>query len=178
MTDAPTENQNTQNAAAGLPVTVLSQYVKDLSFENPNAPLTLRHSDDRPVMDASFSMDARRLEWEGRDFVYEVTLGIRTIAQKGDKAAFVCELEYGILCELRGVPEDQHHPLLLIEMPRLAFPFVRQIVATLTQQAGYMPLLLAPVDFRALYIQQFGEEMRKQMEQQQGQAEKTNGSAA
>ncbi len=147
--------------AGNLPVTILAQYIKDLSFENPNAPETLRSGTQRPVMDANFAMDARKLEWEGRDHIYEMVLGLQTAARKGDKTAFMCEIQYGVLVDLSQLPEDQHHPMLLIEMPRFAFPFVRQIVSNLTQQAGYMPLLLAPADFRAFYLQRFGEDLKK-----------------
>lgn len=144
-----------------MPVTIMAQYVKDLSFENPNAPDSLRNGTERPVMDANFAMDARRVDWEGRNYIYEVVLGLKTAARKGEKTAFMCEIQYGILVDLSQIPEDQHHPMLLIEMPRFAFPFVRQIVANLTQQAGYMPLLLAPADFKAFYMQRFGEEIRR-----------------
>ena len=85
--------------AGNLPVTMLAQYIKDLSFENPHAPETLRRNDTRPVMDANFSMDARKIEWEGRDFIYEVTLGLQTAARKGDKTAFMCEIKYGVLVD-------------------------------------------------------------------------------
>lgn len=155
MTMDQTQGQQTDSMVAGnLPLTILSQYIKDLSFENPNAPDTLRRS-DRPTMDANFSMDARKVEWEGRNSVYEVTLGIQTASRKGDKTAFICELQYCVLVDMQNIPEEQLHPMLLIEMPRYAFPFARQIISELTQQAGYMPLLLAPVDFRAFYMQRF-----------------------
>lgn len=160
-----------QAATGGAPVTIMAQYVKDLSFENPHAPATLRQSDERPSMDANFSMDAKKVEWEGDDSVYEVTLGIRTEAQRGSQTAFICEIEYCVLVSLKNVPEDQHHPMLLIEMPRYAFPFVRMIISNLTQQAGYMPLLLSPVDFRALYMQRFAAEMEQQQQQQQSAAQ-------
>jgi preprotein translocase subunit SecB len=139
-----------------LPVQIIAQYIKDLSFENPNAPFSLAGGDARPVMDANFSMDAHKVEYQGRDTVYEVVLGLQTAARQGDKTAFMCEIQYGILVDMGQIPEDQHHPMLLIEMPRFAFPFVRQIVADLTQQAGYPPLLLAPADFRSFYMQRFG----------------------
>ncbi len=159
--DDTLENELNKAISGNLPVTIMAQYIKDLSFENPNAPDSLRRGDERPVMDANFAMDARRIEWEGRDFIYEVVLGMKTAARKGDKTAFMCEIQYGILVDMSQVPEDQHHPMLLIEMPRFAFPFVRQIISNLTQQAGYMPLLLAPADFRAFYVQRFGEEIKR-----------------
>ena len=141
--------------AGNMPVNIMAQYIKDLSFENPHAPDTLA-STERPVMDANFSMDARLVPMDGREHVYEVVLGLQTAAKKGDKTAFMCEIQYGILVDMSQVPEDQRHPMLLIEMPRFAFPFVRQIVSNLTQQAGYAPLLLAPADFRSFYMQRFG----------------------
>ena len=149
------------NVVGNMPVTILAQYIKDLSFENPNAPDTLRQGKDRPVMDANFSMDARKVEWEGRDDIYEVVLGLQTAARKGDKTAFMCEIQYAVLVDMAQVPEEMRHPMLMIEMPHFAFPFVRQIVSNLTQQAGYMPLLLAPADFRAFYMQRYGEEMKR-----------------
>ena len=150
------ENAEALPMGGGMPVTILAQYVKDLSFENPNAPETLRQSDGRPMMDANFSMEAKPVEWEGRKHIYEMTLGLKTAAQRDGKTAFLCEIQYGVLCDLSDLPEEHHHPMLLIEMPRYAFPFVRQIVADLTQQAGYAPLLLAPADFRSFYMQRFG----------------------
>ena len=153
--NAVSENQTI--VAGNMPITIMSQYIKDLSFENPHAPDTFfTRGDQRPVMDANFSMDARKVDMGGRDFIYEVVLGVQTAARQGDKTSFMCEIQYGILVDMSQVPEEQHHPMLLIEMPRFAFPFVRQIVANLTQQAGYMPLLLAPADFRAFYMQRFG----------------------
>ena len=142
--------------APEMPVNIIAQYIKDLSFENPNSPELLMSS-ERAVMDANFAMDAVRVGWEGRDHVYEVTLGVQTAARKGEKTAFLCEVQYAILVDMQHVPEEHRHPMLLIEMPRFAFPFVREIVASLTQQAGYAPLLLAPADFRAFYMQRFGQ---------------------
>lgn len=144
--------------AARLPVMIHGQYLKDLSFENPNAPQILRGGQGKPVMDVNFSMEARNIDpIEGNDRLYEVTLGVEATAKRGERTAFICEVQYAVLVSVgQDVPEDQIHPLLLIEMPRFAFPFVRQIVADMTQSAGFMPLLMAPVDFRAFYVQRFG----------------------
>ncbi len=142
---------------ARLPVTIHGQYIRDLSFENPKAPHSLRYKDGKPVMDINFVMDARRVDLEEKENMYEVTLGVTATAKRGDKTAFIAEIEYAVLCSIHDVPEESVHPLLLIEMPRHAFPFVRQILATLTQQAGFMPLLLTPVDFRAFYMQRYGQ---------------------
>ena len=139
-----------------LPVAIHAQYIKDMSIENPNSPESLRMS-GKPSMDVNFSMDARKIEdGEAGSALYEVILGVEVTAKRDDKVAFLVELSYGTLLSLHGVPEEQTHPLLLIEIPRLSFPFVRQIVADMTQQAGFAPLLLTPVDFRDFYIQRYG----------------------
>ena len=143
-----------------LPMTIHSQYLKDLSFENPNAPLSLRPAKEgKPVMDINFSMDAQKVDSLGPDVpdLYEVTLGIQVRSKKDGMAAFIIDVEYGLLVALdEGVAADQAHKALLIEMPRYIFPYVRQIVSDLTQQGGYPPLLLAPVDFKGLYKKRFG----------------------
>jgi preprotein translocase subunit SecB len=143
--------------AARMPVTIHAQYVRDLSFENPNAPASLHAAAGQPAMDVSFSMDARRVEDKEIPELYEVALAVQLNAKRGDKTAFICEIEYAVLCSLHDVPEEHVHPLLLIEMPRYAFPFVRQIVANTTQQAGFTSVMLAPVDFRAFYMQRYGQ---------------------
>lgn len=139
-----------------LPVTIQGQYIKDLSFENPNAPLPLRKVEGRPAIAVDFSMDAKKLDIEGFEDAYEVVLYVSVNASKGDLSSFVVELEYGMMVTLENVPEDKIHPLLLIEMPHYMFPYVRQIVSDLTQQAGFMPFMLSPVNFKALYRQRFG----------------------
>lgn len=148
--------------APDLPIHIIAQYIKDLSFENPHAP-DLLLSPERAVMDVSFSMDARLVPVEGREHVYEAVLGVQTAARKGERTAFMCEVQYGVLVDMAMVPDEHRHPMLLIEMPRFAFPFVRQIVANLTQQAGYAPLLLSPADFRAFYVQRFSAEGDRQV---------------
>lgn len=142
-----------------LPLVIHAQYIKDLSFENPNAPVSLRPAKDgKPTMDISFSMDAQKTDalGPGAENPYEVTLGVRATAKKDGAIAFIVEVEYGLVVTLEGVSEERAHPLLLIEMPRYLFPFVRQVIANVTQQGGYAPLLLAPVDFRSFYRQRFG----------------------
>ncbi len=146
--------------ASNTPVVIHAQYIKDLSFENPNAPGVFSDA-GKPVMDANFSMDAKKLDVKEHENLYEVSLGIHVVAKRADVVAFIAEIEYGVMVSLGDVPEAQHHPLLLIEMPKYAFPFVRQIVANLTQQAGYMPLLLSPVNFKNFYMQQFGKKIQE-----------------
>lgn len=160
------QNQTPDGAnpkAADLPVTVHAQYIRDMSFENPGAPDSLRAGGAAPEMDINIGMDARKLKPEGGlPNLFEVALRVTAQAKRGDTVMFIAEIEYGVLVTIgEDVPEDNHHPLLLIEITRLAFPFVRQILSEMTQQGGYPPLYLNPVDFHALYMQRFGDEIRK-----------------
>lgn len=139
-----------------LPVMIHGQYIKDLSFENPNAPMPLRKSDGPPAIDVDFSMDARKVDVPGYEDAYEVVLYVSVNAKKGDLTTFIAELEYGMMVTLQDVPADKVHPLLLIEMPNYMFPYVRQIISDMTQQAGYLPFYLTPVNFKALYRKRFG----------------------
>lgn len=140
-----------------LPLVIHSQYIRDLSFENPNAPLPLRKSDGQPGIGVDFAMDARKVEVPGiEEDAYEVVLAVSAHARKGEMTTFIVEVEYGMLVTLQDVPEDKIHPLLLIEMPNYMFPYVRQIISDLTQGAGYVPFMLSPVNFKALYRKRFG----------------------
>ena len=150
-----------EGAAQGLPVVVHAQYIRDASFENPNAPGALRIGQQMPQMDVNISMDARKLEGGDTPDLYEVILRISARAVREEETVFIAEIEHGTVVSLNDVPEAQHHPLLLIEIPRLAFPFARQILADLTVQGGYPPLLLNPVDFQALYMDRFGADREK-----------------
>lgn len=145
--------------AQGLPVTIHAQYVRDFSFENPGAPQTLQIS-GAPEMDINLGMDARKLPPTAgqSEMFYEVVLSVRAQANRDKNVLFIAELEYAALVSLgAAVPEDKHHPLLLIEIPRLLFPFVRQVLSDMTVQGGFPPLLLNPMDFSTLYQQRFAE---------------------
>jgi len=160
--EAPAAAPEGQIPAQDMPVTIHAQYVRDLSFENPNAPDALRAGAKPPEMDINIGMDARKLEDSEIKDLYEVVLNVRAAAVRDGDPVFIAELQYGVTASIGGdVPEENHHPLLLIEMPRLAFPFVRQIMADVTVQGGFPPLLLNPVDFHALYMQRFGKEIEE-----------------
>lgn len=144
-----------------LPLHIHGQYIKDLSCENPNAPDSLRGGLGRPTLDVNFTMDAKNIEMPNAennpDNLFEVSLRAEVTAKRSDITAFIIDLEYGVTVTVgKGIAEDQVHPLLLIEIPRYAFPFIRQIISSLTQDAGYMPLTLAPIDFKEFYVQRFG----------------------
>lgn len=154
----------------GPPVSILAQYVRDLSFENPNTPDSLRAGQGAPEMSINIGMDARRLEDSNIPHLYEVVLSARAEAKRQDTTVFIAEILYGVTVSIHEkVPLENHHPLLLIEIPHQAFPHVRQILSDLTMQGGYPPLLLNPVDFQALYMQRFATEMaegRKKFEEE------------
>ena len=152
-TPAPGEGQQLNS----LPLMIHAQYIKDLSIENPNAPASLKAGPGRPTLDVNFTMDAQKIKDEGPGNLFEVTLGIEATARRDDLVAFIVELQYSVLVSISNIPDEQVHPLLLVEMPRYAFPFARQIIADATQQAGFSPLLLAPVDFREFYLQRYGQ---------------------
>ncbi len=141
----------------GLPLMVHTQYVKDISFENPMAPNSFRAGLTPPKMDMNINLDAQRLDDKEIKNLYEVSLKINARAERDGQAVFLAEIIYGVAVSIQdNVPESQHHPLLLIEVPRLAFPFARQILSDLTQGGGYPALLLGPVDFYSMYMSRFG----------------------
>lgn len=148
--------------AGDLPVQIVAQYIIDLSFENPKAIKALRDRAGTPEMDLNIGMDARKVPDNELNNLFEVVLSVNAKASKKDDVIFLAELQYGITVQIdKKVPEESHHPILLIEIPRLAFPYARQILSDLTLQAGFPPLMLAPVDFHALYMRRFGNEIKE-----------------
>ena len=131
----------------------ISQYVKDLSFENPNAPAVFQWQSS-PKIEADFNIGASTLNEE----IHEVTLRVEVRATTDGQTAFVVDLLYAALVGMRNVPEDQIQFFLLAEAPRILFPFARQIVAQTVQDGGVPPLMLEPIDFTALYFQRVAQE--------------------
>ena len=129
-------------------MSVIAQYVKDLSFENPRAPESLR-IEGKPAIDMGVEMNA-----SGRpDGLFEVDLKLSVKAVHDDKPVFHIELVYGGLFALSGVSEQDIEPMLLIECPRYLFPFAREIIAGATSDGGfYPPFMLDPIDFAAIYM--------------------------
>lgn len=128
---------------------VLSQYVKDLSFENPNAPAVYQWQ-GQPNIDVQFNIGSGQV---GED-VHEVVLKIDVKATAADKTAFQVELSYAGLFALRNIPGDQLQPFLLAEAPRILFPFARRVLADSVRDGGFPPLMLEPIDFGQLYMAQ------------------------
>ena len=146
---------------------VLSQYVKDLSVENPNAP-DVYQWEGQPQIDVQFNIGATEVS----DEVHEVELKIEVTAKADQGVAFGVELLYCGLFGLRNVTDDQAHPFLFAEAPRLLFPFARAIVSDAVRDAGFQPLMLEPIDFTALYMQQ-----REAQAGQEGEGEQPVGNA-
>jgi preprotein translocase subunit SecB len=126
---------------------IQSQYVKDLSFENPRAPASLLPGQARPEIQIRVDVRAQQLEAER----YEVSLQLHVEATAGGEVAFMIELTYGGVFGLLSIPQESLQPLLLIECPRLLFPFARRVVADATRDGGFPPLLIDPIDFVTLY---------------------------
>ena len=128
---------------------VLAQFTRDLSFENPHAPESLR-TPGQPTIDLGVEMGARARQ----DGLYEVDLKLNATATREGKVAFNVELVYGGLFEIVGVPEEHLEPMLLIECPRMLFPFARRIISDATAEGGFPPFLLEPIDFSVVYAAQ------------------------
>lgn len=141
----PVANGEDTAPAAGL----ISQYVKDLSFENPNAP-AIYQNQAAPGIDVQFNIAANQVG----DEVHEVVIKIEVRAEAENQTAFIVDLSYAGLFGLRNVPVEHVQPFLLGEAPRLLFPFARRVVADTIRDGGFPPLLLEPIDFGALYMQQ------------------------
>ena len=130
-------------------VGMLSQYVKDLSFENPSAPGIYQIS-GAPQIDVQFNIGTAQV---GED-VHEVILRIEVRAEIESQVAFLVDLAYAGLFGLRNIPAEHLQPFLLAEAPRLLFPFARRVLADAVRDGGFQPLLLEPIDFGAIYMQQ------------------------
>ena len=126
---------------------ILGQYLKDLSFENPNAPQTLAPQQTQPDINISVNVNARNLA--PTDFEVELHLDAKATLQ--DKVIFAAELVYAGTFRLENFPAQMMHPAVLIECPRILFPFARQILAEATRNGGFPPLMLDPIDFTAMY---------------------------
>jgi preprotein translocase subunit SecB len=127
-------------------LSIVSQYVKDMSFENPRAPMGLQQN-VRPEIQIRIDVRTAELS-DGR---YEVVIDINVDAKAGDAPVFLVELSYGGLFELANIPPESLQPLLQVECPRLLFPFARRVVADATRDGGFPPLMIDPIDFVALY---------------------------
>jgi preprotein translocase subunit SecB len=139
----------TQPQVAMPQIGVLAQYVKDFSFENPNAPRSMAPTGQQPTINIQVNVDAAPMN--GTDF--EVTLRLEGKAELQGMVLFSFELVFAGAFRIQNVQPDSLQPVVLIECPRLLFPFAREIIATAVRNGGFAPLLLDPIDFVALYRQ-------------------------
>ncbi|WP_438727742.1 protein-export chaperone SecB [Parasphingorhabdus sp. DH2-15] len=151
------ENVTANGSDTAPAVGIISQYIKDMSVENPNAPESYQW-EGAPNIDVQFNIAVQQLA----DDAHEVELKI-TVNAKNDKGAlYLVELAYCGLIGMRNVPEDQIRPFLYSEAPRIIFPFARRILADAVRDAGFQPLMLEPIDFNGLYLQQLAEHEAQQ----------------
>jgi preprotein translocase subunit SecB len=137
-------------AATAVPqMNVLVQYIKDLSFENPNAPNSLSPRDTGPQLNINVSVNAKPLTATE----FEVNLSLTARAMHGQDIVFNVELMYSGIFRIQNVTEEHLHPFVMIECPRILFPFARKVIADATTSGGFPPLLIDPIDFVALYQQ-------------------------
>lgn len=145
-TDTAATQGSDANPESGARVGLIAQYVKDLSFENPNAPQSLT-APGKPEIEVSVHTQTRRMDPER----YETIIKIEITARQEAATMFMLEVSYGGLFAIENVPEDQLAAYCMIECPRQLFPFVRRVIADATRDGGFPPLMLDPVDFAQLY---------------------------
>lgn len=149
-------NGNGKGDAAAAPTSApmlnaLAQYLKDFSFENPNAPRSLGPQEKQPNIGIQVNVKFKQLA--PTDFEVSLTLDAKA-GEEGQNLLFKLDLEYAGIFRLTNIPQEQVHPILMIECPRLLFPFARQIVSDATRDGGFPPLFIDPIDFVGLYQQQ------------------------
>jgi preprotein translocase subunit SecB len=135
---------------------VLGQYIKDFSFENPNAPRSLAPSQTQPAINIQINVNANPLS----ETDFEVSLVLEGKAEQTGTMLFAFDLTFAGVFRIQNVPKEHVPPLVMIECPRLLFPFAREIVATAVRNGGFPPLLLDPVDFVALYQQRMAQQQQ------------------
>lgn len=147
------ESQNPETLVNGEDnspaIGLISQYVKDFSFENPNAPAVYQWQ-SAPQVDVQFNIGAQPVG----ENVHEVVLKIDVSSASSEGTGFVIDLSYAGLFGIRNIPEDQLQPFFLAEAPRILFPFARRVIADAVRDGGFAPLLLEPIDFHGLFLQQ------------------------
>ncbi len=153
MADTPAPNGNggatAQTDDQPPAINALAQYTKDLSFENPNAPRSLQPQEAGPQISIQVNVNAKQLA----EADFEVELTLEGDAKVNGEVLFAFELTYAGIFRMLNIPEDQLHPAVMIECPRLLFPFARQIVAESVRNGGFPPLYIDPIDFVGLYRQ-------------------------
>ena len=147
MTDSLVGSASPEMGDAQPGIRILAQYIRDLSFENPRAPESLRGGEEQPQIDLGVELNAR-----GRDDgLFEVEMKLTARAARQNEPVFHLELVYAGLFQIMGVPAPDLEPVLMIECPRYLFPFARRVIADLSIEGGFPPFMLEPLDFAAIY---------------------------
>lgn len=129
---------------------IRGQYIKDISFESPRAPQSLMGAiTARPTIDVSVDLKAATLP----DNLYEMTLNLSARASAENTTLFLVDLSYAGIFQITSVPEDRLEQLMMIDCPFVLFPFARRVIADITRDGGFPPLMLDPIDFHSLYLQ-------------------------
>ena len=169
-----TDNPDPQGGAApGQPqqpqvqMRVLGQFIRDLSFENVMAQKGGRTDSEQPDINVQVNLDGKK-RTAANQYEVSIKLTINSKAKTSGDALFLMEIDYGGVFHIEGIPEEQLHPFLMIECPRMIFPFLRRIVSDVTRDGGYPPLNLDNIDFVTLYRQEI---MRRQAAAQAQAAE-------
>jgi len=160
MTMATNGGEQPQAQASAPQLNVLAQYIKDFSFENPNAPRSLSPNPTQPSINIQINVAVGQLAATD----YEVSLKLEGKAESADGTTllFAFDLTYAGVFRIQNVPQEQVHPVVMIECPRLLFPFARELIASSVRGGGFPPLLLDPVDFVALYQQRVAQMQQEQ----------------
>ena len=147
-------------------VQVLGQYIRDMSFENAVAQGSLKLPNAQPDIQVQVSLDARKRDVE-HQFEVISKYRVESKSREDGTALFLMEMEYAGIFHIEGVPQEQMHPFLLIECPRILFPFARRIISDLTRDGGFPALNLDMIDFMALYRQELARQAQKKQQDQQ-----------
>ena len=145
--EAPAENQ--ENGAVEPPYAIQIQYLKDLSFESPSAPSIFANGNLNPALSVKIDVTVQHLNENN----FEVCIHLTADSKNGEEQAYLVELVYGGIVRVGNVPQEMLQPLLLVEVPRLLFPYVRQILANAINEGGFPAVVLAPFDFMNLFRQ-------------------------
>lgn len=143
------ENKKSEEQAAAPRFAMRTQYIKDLSFENPNAPGILFAVQEAPKVDLNIELSARAV----KDNMFELTMTFNVKTSIDGSTMFIAELSYGGLFEMDNIPEDRLEQVMMVDCAFMLFPFARRALADVTRDGGYPPLQLDPVDFVAMYVQ-------------------------
>jgi len=151
-------NENKTNENRQPPVTILSQYIKDLSMEIPHAPQVFKKMQgNAPKIGVEVNIEAAKLEEDG---IFNVLMNVSVNGDTQEEKAFILELSYGAVVAL-NIPQEHFEPVLMIEIPHMIFPFVRQIVSETMANSGLPPLMLNPIDFAGMFAARKAKEQKK-----------------